>query len=89
MTSLPPSLLLLFELPAGPFWSPPRGLTYARVAYKKNVWLKGSDLKTIKYAAGVFKKLKDFLSVEFQPLSCPFEKACFNYNKMCVFTLDY
>lgn len=37
MTSLPPSLLLLFELPAGPFWSPSRALTYARAAYKKEM----------------------------------------------------
>lgn len=37
VTSLPPFLLLLLELPAGPFWSPSRALTHVRAARKKEV----------------------------------------------------
>lgn len=60
--SLPPPLLLLLELPAGSYWSLSRALTHVRAARKKRSgWLRGSDVKTMKSAAGVSEKLQGFL----------------------------
>lgn len=62
VASLPPSLLLLLELPAGPFWSPSRAFnTCESGSQKRSGWLRGSDVKTMKYGAGVSQKLKGFL----------------------------
>lgn len=91
VTSLPPSLPPppLTRIACRAFLeSTPCFNTCESGSQKRSGWLRGSDGKTMKQAAGVSEKLKGFLR-NFNPLRCPFEKAHVNDSEMCVFTLGY